>query len=222
MAKSKGAGGSTTGQKASGPDESAVLNMRAAELLLIAFLGSVVTFGVYNLVAISLRHMRRLATLNSDRQSYFAQRNAFADAKKKLIYAPLGPHRMNRGLAFKRIQLGSMPSRMQTLLLIHLVGINIYLLVRDLPAVPLPVSDLSQFYKRAATLALVNAIPLFVMAGRQNPLIALLGIDFNSFNTMHRWIGRFVVSLILIHAISYIYSTAQKGTLVASHFSIFD
>ena len=170
----------------------------------------------------TIRHMRRIATLNNERQSFFAQRNAFADVKKELVYAPLGPRRMNRSLAFKSIQLGSIPSRMQTILLTTLVGVNVYLLVRDLPAIPLPLNDLSQFYTRASTLALVNAIPLFVMAGRRNPLITPLGIDFSSFNTMHRWIGRLVISLILVHAISFIYSTAQRGRVVASYFMTLD
>lgn len=222
MAGNTGAGGSGGGQKPSGPDQKEVLNMRATNQLLIVFLAFAGAFGVYNLVTITLRHMRRIATMNSDRQRYFAQRNAFGEVKKELVYAPLGPRRMNRSLGFKSIQLGSIPSRMQTILLIHLVGVNVYLLVRDLPAVPLPVNDLSQFYTRASTLALVNAIPLFVMAGRRNPLIALLGIDFSSFNTLHRWIGRLVISLILVHAISFIYSTAQRGMLISSYFNTFN
>ena len=190
------------------------VNILATDQLLIVFLGVAGAFGIYNVTTIALKHMRRLAAMSNDRQKYFAQRNVFSDVKKHMIDAPLGLRRMNNGLSFKRLQLGAIPSRLQSLLLLALVGINIYLLVRDLPEIPLAVKDLTMFYTKAATLGLTNAIPLFLFAGRQNLLITLLGIDFNTFVTMHRWIGRIVVSLILVHVISFFYSYAQESKLV--------
>ncbi len=52
---------------------------------------------------------------------------------------------------------------------------------------------------RAGTLAVVNLIPLVLLAGRNNPLISLLNISYDSFNLMHRWFGHIVVALAITH-----------------------
>ena len=46
-------------------------------------------------------------------------------------------------------------------------------------------------------------IPLFILAGRNNPLIWLLNISFDTFNLFHRWLGRLVVIEALIHTIAW-------------------
>jgi hypothetical protein len=50
------------------------------------------------------------------------------------------------------------------------------------------------------------------MAGRNNPLIKLLGITFDTFNLLHRWFGRIVLLEALAHTFAYLASSAAtKG-----------
>jgi len=45
---------------------------------------------------------------------------------------------------------------------------------------------------------------LFLLAGRNNPLIKLLGISFSTFNLLHRWLGRLVFAEVVAHAIAHL------------------
>ena len=56
---------------------------------------------------------------------------------------------------------------------------------------------------RSGTLALVNMVPLVILAGRNNPLIPLLQISFDTYNLLHRWMGRVVAIETIIHTISW-------------------
>ena len=42
-------------------------------------------------------------------------------------------------------------------------------------------------------------IPLFILAGRNNPLIPLLRVSFDTYNLLHRWLGRIVVVESIVH-----------------------
>ncbi|KAL4725779.1 hypothetical protein ACLX1H_006453 [Fusarium chlamydosporum] len=65
---------------------------------------------------------------------------------------------------------------------------------------------------RAGTLAVANMLPLIIMAGRNNPLIRLLGVSFDTYNLLHRWIGRIVLFDVVIHAVAWaIPSIADSG-----------
>ena len=210
-----GGGGSAGGPGAGGPPAGVnpeLANMAAAKFLIIVYILAVLLFAVSNLVSHSAKYIRRMATMNSDTQRYFRTPNAISNLKRYLILAPLFKQRHHRGLMLGRIPLGTIPSRLETLVLLGLVGFNTYLLVKDLP-IPLPAEAFGALYNRAATLASVNLIPLFFFAGRTNPFIRLTGIDFNNFNTMHRWIGRLVVVFIIVHAGVFIAQKAMEGKL---------
>lgn len=56
---------------------------------------------------------------------------------------------------------------------------------------------------RTGTLAVVNLIPLVMMAGRNNPLIKLLNISFDTFNLAHRWFGRIMVAEAVAHTVAW-------------------
>lgn len=49
----------------------------------------------------------------------------------------------------------------------------------------------SQIRKRSGTIAVANMILLYVMAARNNPLIRILNITFDTCNFVHRWIGKY-------------------------------
>ena len=60
-------------------------------------------------------------------------------------------------------------------------------------------------------LAVVNMVPLFLMAGRNNPLIKLLGMSFDTFNLLHRWLGRIVVLESVAHMLAFLISNASTN-----------
>ena len=105
--------------------------------------------------------------------------------KKKLIYAPLFGYRRAR----KTRLFGALPTRLQAIFLAVYILSNFgYLLVLDW-------SDSNRYALcaevrgRSGTLAAVNFIPLVILAGRNNPLISLLRISFDTYILIHRWIG---------------------------------
>jgi hypothetical protein len=54
-------------------------------------------------------------------------------------------------------------------------------------------------------------IPLFLMAGRNNPLIGLLGISFDTFNLLHRWFGRIVAAEAVTHVLAFLVANAATA-----------
>jgi hypothetical protein len=56
-----------------------------------------------------------------------------------------------------------------------------------------------------------NQVPLFIMAGRSNPLISWLGLSFDNFNLLHRWFGRIVVLEAITHTVAWGASAFSTG-----------
>jgi hypothetical protein len=74
---------------------------------------------------------------------------------------------------------------------------------------------------RTGVLATVNMIPLFLMAGRNNPLIPLLGISFDTFNLLHRWLGRIVILEALAHTLAFLIGDASTAGWNAAFQTVF-
>lgn len=53
------------------------------------------------------------------------------------------------------------------------------------------------------------------MAARNNPLINILGISFDTFNLLHRWFGRIVILEAFAHTTAFLAAQAHKGSLEA-------
>jgi predicted ferric reductase len=70
---------------------------------------------------------------------------------------------------------------------------------------------LSQLITRTGFLAIMNMLPLFLLAGRNNPLIRLTGITFDTYNLIHRWLGRIVVVEAIIHGVAWMVNKVAKG-----------
>ncbi|GME52291.1 ferric reductase [Neofusicoccum parvum] len=62
---------------------------------------------------------------------------------------------------------------------------------------------------RTGVLCVLNMLPLFVLAGRNNPLIYLTGISFDTFNLVHRWVGRIAVLHAVAHTVFYLIHEVQ-------------
>lgn len=102
--------------------------------------------------------------------------------------------------------MGILPSRLQSLLLTGIIIMEAVLCAYGIEWHGPIMTLLQHLGNRAGTLAVVNLIPLVVLAGRNNPLIGLLNISYESFNLMHRWFGRIVVALAVTHGTAEIMS----------------
>lgn len=199
---------SSSYEKPSGPsDESLANNLLMA---LAAFVGMVF---IYRVVLYSMQYVRHLTSLNSGTQRYFAvPSSTWASAKKHILYAPLLRNRHNAELKLSRaVNMGTLPTRFQTLFMVAIIATNVTLCVYNLPWSGEEMSVLSALLKRTGTLATVNLIPMMILVGRNNPLIPLLNTSFDSFNMMHRAFARILTLEALAHTLCWIIMKVQKS-----------
>lgn len=171
-----------------------------------------VIFVVWRILIVSVKYMRQLVCLTNEKQRYFTRPYAkYASLKKHMIYAPIFHKRHNREFQLSSaMNMGVLPTRFQLFALTAYVATNIaFCLARihwDQPFSTVA----SEMRHRSGVLAVVNMIPLFIMATRNNPLIHWLDISFDTFNLLHRWFGRIVVIETLLHSFAWIASTVHK------------
>lgn len=195
------------------PTPADIENVRIQHYLGWAWLALFCAVFLYRWIIFGLRHMRMLANLNQNsdgRQRFFATPNEkWAKVKRYILEAPLFRKRHNREFKLSAAtNVGTLPSRFQTLFIAGYLGMNIAFCVISIDwSSPEMLDDL---LNRTGTLAVMNMLPLFLLAGRNNPLIYLLGISFDTYNMIHRWIGRIVVLEALVHALAWVVKTVQK------------
>lgn len=152
--------------------------------------------------------LRQVSTLSvsGQKQGYWkvAQWGWMPSMKKHLIYAPLWNKRHNRELRISSaINIGTLPSRLHFILLFFYLGSNfVYMFVLNWHQKN-RYEFLAELRGRSGTLSLVNMVPLIIFAGRNNPLIGLLKISFDTYNLLHRWMGRIVVLEAVIHTLAW-------------------
>ncbi len=171
---------------------------------------------VARLIQLGNAHLRRLFSLSATgTQQRFWSRNQstfWPNLKKHLIYAPLGKKRHNREIQLSSaINVGTLPSRFHALLLILYLLSNVAYCVTLNYKGKSKAEIIAQLRGRSGSLAAVNMMPLFVLAGRNNPLIRLLRVSFDTYNLLHRWMGRMVVLEALVH------TSAWLANNVAAH-----
>ncbi|PYI05351.1 ferric-chelate reductase [Aspergillus sclerotiicarbonarius CBS 121057] len=169
---------------------------------------------------IRLHHRRRLhEILQTDSQEKFERSSALsASLNKHVFYAPLLSIRHSRYFQLgDNIHMGIIPLRLEAVLLTAYISINIvffFVMVdwwKDWDEV------VFQFQYSVGSMAVLNLPGLVLAAGRNNPLVALLGIKFDSFNLMHRWVGRTIIFSGLVHTIAaVVMKEHEEGGLVAA------
>lgn len=124
--------------------------------------------------------------------------------KKHLIYAPLGRKRHNREIQLSTaVGIGTLPSRFQTILItLYFASQAGYCLFLDYQ-INEKAALIAELRGRSGTLAVLNMVPLFLLAARNNPLISILHISFDTYNLLHRWLGRIVVIESLVHTAAW-------------------
>lgn len=165
-------------------------------LLLLVLWAAILHFSAY---------IRLLANLNSDTQRYFIPSNThWSFLRRHVIYAPLLRKRHNHEIRLSSaINFGTLPTRFQAALLIGIIAMNITLCCITSPLGSSEEELLATIRNRTGTMAVVNLIPMMIMAGRNNPLIRLLDIPFDTWNLIHRWLGRLVILETFAHVIAW-------------------
>ena len=160
------------------------------------------------LAQIANAHLRHLMNLdaNSIHQSYWSHDRTrwWPIAKKEVLYAPLNKKRHNRELQLsKAINVGTLPSRL------HFIILGLYFASNIIYCCMLDYTDkeeaaiLADLRGRTGHLAIVNMVPLIIFAGRNNPLIPLLRVSFDTYNLFHRWFGRIVILQSIVHTAAW-------------------
>ncbi|KAK2757215.1 hypothetical protein FQN54_004729 [Arachnomyces sp. PD_36] len=195
-----------------GPEPTDFLDDKLARYALMALGLAVAVVFIFRSSTRFRAHIRRLMSLNNDSQRYFIRPSQWwAKLKKHGIYAPVFRNRHNREFRLSSaINMGTLPTRFQAILLIGILAMNVTLCTTSI-AYPLPQSDvLGVIRNRTGTICVVNMIPLFVMAGRNNPLIRMLNVSFDTWNLLHRWLGRIVVLEALAHVLCWMIDDVRE------------
>jgi predicted ferric reductase len=173
------------------------------------------SLGVLALVVLSVRlleiawsKLRHVSAMSqpADRQGYWksSQWSWMPNLKKYLIYAPFWRKRHNREIRLSSaLNIGTLPSRLHSVILgLYLISNIVYMFYLNWSQSN-RYALLAEVRGRSGTLAVVNMVPLIILAGRNNPLIPLLKVSFDTYNLLHRWMGRMVVLEALIHTIAW-------------------
>ncbi|KAH8797070.1 ferric reductase like transmembrane component [Hyaloscypha sp. PMI_1271] len=176
------------------------------------------------------RHLRHLSAMSATehQQGYWAKSEStwLPQLKKQILYAPLRKKRHNKEIQISSAtNFGTLPSRLHTAILslyllsnlAYCAGINYHVKNRY--------ESLAQLRGRAGSLAVANMITLVILAGRNNPLIPLLRVSFDTYNLIHRWIGRMVVVEMIIHVAAWatteVASDSWGGVVSRLHSDLF-
>jgi hypothetical protein len=210
---SSGGGGGGHGQE--GPTQADFENIDVQHWMGWIWVAIAATFFIYQITYHLIRYVRTIACLNNENQRYFAEPNAwFARFKRYLLDAPLFRARHHREFKLSAaINIGTLPSRLQMFFIVGYFITNVVFVVINIDfSEPIKVLG-PEIRNRFGVLAVMNMIPLFLMAGRNNPLITFCGISFDTFNLMHRWVGRTVVLEAIGHTLAWLIPKVQTGKL---------
>ncbi|KAL1843883.1 hypothetical protein VTJ49DRAFT_6826 [Mycothermus thermophilus] len=144
--------------------------------------------------------------------------------KRGLIYAPLWKKRHNREIRLSSaVNMGTLPSRLHALILFIYLASNVaYMFVLDWKNEN-KYALCAEVRGRSGTLSVVNMVPLIIFAGRNNPLIGLLNVSFDTYNLLHRWIGRISVAEVIVHFIAWaVVQVADNGWAGVRHRILYD
>lgn len=150
---------------------------------------------------VRIRHRRRSKlALQVDDQSELSRTNSVnASLNKHVFYAPLFSKRHSREFRFLRLHMGSLPLRLEVILLVVYLALNAVFVVVTVDWWEDFSKKMFQLKYAAGHLAVMNTPGLVLSAGRNNPLVPLLGLSFDTFNFFHRWVGRIIAANAVIH-----------------------
>ncbi|KAJ5167790.1 Riboflavin synthase-like beta-barrel [Penicillium canariense] len=150
---------------------------------------------------VRMRHRRRsqLASQLDDQTQLSRTNGVNASLKKHVLYAPVCGDRHSREFRLFKLHMGSIPLRLEVILLTIYLLLNFIFLTVTVDWWEDFSGKMFQLKYAAGHLAVMNTPGLVLSAGRNNPLVPLLGLPFDTFNFMHRWVGRVVAANAVIH-----------------------
>ncbi|KAF4123307.1 FAD-binding domain [Geosmithia morbida] len=216
-------GGGDDAAAAAAAQFAALENERLSNYLYIC-LGSVaVAVITWKIFDVATKWTRAIVCMNNEYQRYFARPSPkLAALKQHVLYASIWKKRHNREFQLSSaINVGTLPTRFQLLFTLAYLATNVTFCVIhiDFSAQFGDVADILR--NRTGVLAVVNMVPLVLFAGRNNPLIPLLGISFDTYNLLHRLFGRIVVLEALTHVLAFLAGTGWDAAFAAIFQSMF-
>jgi len=174
-------------------------------------------FTLYQVAFHLIRYVRTIVCLNNETQRYFSTPHAmFANFRKHCLDAPLSKTRHHREFKLSSaINIGTLPSRLQTFLLVGYFATNVGLAVWKVDFGKEYSTVASEIRNRTGVMAVINMIPLFLLAGRNNPIIKLTHISFDTMNLIHRWFGRIVVLEAITHTAAWVAGKVHTSKLAS-------
>lgn len=181
--------------------------------------GSIVL--AYNIYLKLLRYLRTVSSLGNSTQYYFARESWKSSFFKKSIqYAPLGSKRHNREFALSSaVNMGTLPTRLQFVCLVGYFASNVAFCLVDINLHENFASIADLLRNRTGVLSVVNMVPLILFAGRNNPLIKWLDLSFDTFNLLHRWLGRIVALEAIAHTLAFWIGSVDEGKAFSAVFA---
>ncbi|EXJ70315.1 uncharacterized protein A1O5_06383 [Cladophialophora psammophila CBS 110553] len=199
------------------------LNMLIGHSYLWAMLGVIALVLAYSLILRLNAHFRHLASMaGAGALRYFSKSSpAVSLAKSKILYAPILHYRRAREIRFSRhIAFGTVPTRFQALFIFSVAIINLFLCIWNLPWSKPEQQLLPILRNRTGNLAVTNLVPIMVMATVKNPLISILGISYDTFNLMHRWLGRLTICEVITHVLCWLIAKVDSSGWAAVKISL--
>ncbi|EME48049.1 hypothetical protein DOTSEDRAFT_69847 [Dothistroma septosporum NZE10] len=192
------------------------MNFLFIHVLIASFCGLLLATLLYRWWHMLHSHFRHISSMGRDADQRYWMYNhngVWPWLKKNLLYAPLFRNRHNREFRLTEVvTVGTLPSRFHSVLLVLYLASNIaYTLAIDWnlkfsPAV-------AEMRGRTGVLAALNLIPTVLFALRNNPLIPILGVSYDTFNLLHRWCARVMILEAIIHSLTWGVNAAASGGL---------
>ncbi|KAJ5793246.1 Riboflavin synthase-like beta-barrel [Penicillium pulvis] len=152
-----------------------------------------------SIIRVRDRRRKNMALQGDDQTQLSMTNGSIASLKKHLLYAPLWGSRHSREFRFLRLHMGSIPLRLEVILLLIYLSLNIIFVFVTVDWWETYPKKMFQLKYAAGHLAVMNTPGLVLSAGRNNPLVMMLGLSFDTFNFMHRWVGRVIAANAVIH-----------------------
>ncbi len=168
-------------------------------------------------VRIRHRHRSQLAQQVDDQAQLSRTNSVYASLKKHVFYAPACGARHSREFRLFRLHMGTLPSRLEVILLVTYIVLNFIFVVVMVDWWKGFSDKMYQLKYAAGHLAVMNTPGLVLSAGRNNPLVQLLGLPFDTFNFMHRWVGRVIAANAVVHMSAVLADQAYMRTYEIDH-----
>jgi Ferric reductase like transmembrane component/Ferric reductase NAD binding domain/FAD-binding domain len=158
-----------------------------------------------------LRHISVMANVESQRFWSNNRTDWWPWMKKHFLYAPLWKRRHNEELQLsKAVSIGTLPGRGHFVLMIIYALFNIGWIL-TLPYHEESRELIAALRGRAGVMAVFNLFPTIVFALRNNPLIRILHVPFDTFQLFHRWAARIFIIESVIHVGAWFANTRDAG-----------